>query len=602
MNHRIKSLLAVLLAGAMTLSLASCAPEDPAVVQERFDSFVNELFVGSLESDFTSVVYFVEEPEKYGVDREAAEVTVGTLETDENFKAAQEQNRELLKEVGRFNRELLTPEQQDTYDILQYSCQMGLDIGADRFRYHGSYFSTFSGAHTNLLTALSELHLTEESDAAKLPALLESVSSYMDSLLDYTRKQQEHGTLTIDFDEVIETCQGVVDQGENGTVLTSLCAQVDALELDQETKESFKEQIRTAYQEHFVASYQRIVDTMKELQGGFNNLEGMSAVPDGQDYYKLLFAASTGVEETPEEVKQMAVDRLRKCFSRLGGFAFMYPEEYDAWLDGKYVTSFSSYEEMLLFLDAQTDADFPDVGELNYVIDPIPEDVANSGVAAYFIIPAVDEKDAMRIRVNTGNTVNLNDMSTFSTLAHEGIPGHMYASAASYGQLSSDFRKIFGTSTGFSEGYATYVELYSLDYLEQQGIPAFVLDMERLNVEATNCLIAIMDIAINYEGMSRERFKEEFSAAFDPEYLDEYYDLMRLEPTAYLSYYVGWMKIEELREKAEKELGEAFSEKEFHTALLQSGSVPYFIVERNIQSYIDTTLEGVPTGEGASAA
>ena len=63
---------------------------------------------------------------------------------------------------------------------------------------------------------------------------------------------------------------------------------------------------------------------------------------------------------------------------------------------------------------------------------------------------------------------------------------------------------------------------------------------------------------------------------------------MRLEPTAYLSYYVGWMKIEALKEQAEKALDDAYTDLGFHTALLRSGSVPYFIVERNVQSWIDS--------------
>ena len=605
MKHDIKRLSALLLAAAMILPLAACGPQDPETIQARFDDFVNELFVGAIESDYTSTLFFVEEPEQYGIDRDAVEVSIGTPETDENYKAAREQNQALLDEIHRYDRELLTPEQQDTYDIIEASSQLGLEMGADRFRYHGSYFSTFSGVHTNLLTNLSELQITEEADAAKLPQLLESVTPYIDSLLDYTRKQQEHGTLTIDFDEVIEVCDGVVEQGENGTVLASLYAQVDALDIDPDAKARYREEIRTAYNEHFLTSYQKIADTMEELRGGFNNEEGMCAIPDGKEYSELLFAAATGVEESPEEVRQLAEERLQKAFSRLGGLAFLYPDEYNAWLEGAYTTSFTSYEQMLEFLADATAADFPDAGELNYVIDPIPEDVANSGVAAYFIVPAVDEKDAMRIRVNTGNTVELDALSTFTTLAHEGIPGHMYASAYSYGHLSSDFRKVLGTSGGFNEGYATYVELLSLDYLESTGIPASVLDMERLNVEMTNCLVTIMDIAINYEGMSREQFREEFSSVFDPAFLDEYYDLMRLEPTAYLAYYVGWMKLEELRADAEKQLGDAFTDLDFHTALLQSGSVPYSIVERNVEHYIQRTLEalsGTPAGEGEAGS
>ena len=294
----------------------------------------------------------------------------------------------------------------------------------------------------------------------------------------------------------------------------------------------------------------------------------------------------------------MAEERLDKTISRMGGLAFLYPDAYNGWLEEGYKTAFASYEEMLTFLDSATDASFPDVGELSYVIDPIPADVANSGVAAYFINPAVDESGPLRIRVNTQNTVDMNALSTFSTLAHEGIPGHMYASAYSYQNLSSDFRKVLASQTGYNEGYATYVELLSLGYLEEQGIPAEVLEMERLNAELSNCLVTIMDISVNYDGMSREEFADAFSMYIDPSFADYYYDMMRLEPTAYLSYYAGWLKLESLRDYAEKELDDSFTEMGFHTAILKSGSVPYFIVERNVNAWI----EEVKANPGSSAA
>ena len=86
----------------------------------------------------------------------------------------------------------------------------------------------------------------------------------------------------------------------------------------------------------------------------------------------------TALDESPDEIRQMAEERLDKTISRMGGLAFLYPDAYNGWLEEGYKTAFASYEEMLTFLDSATDASFPDVGELSYVIDPIPADVANS--------------------------------------------------------------------------------------------------------------------------------------------------------------------------------------------------------------------------------
>ena len=209
-------------------------------------------------------------------------------------------------------------------------------------------------------------------------------------------------------------------------------------------------------------------------------------------------------------------------------------------------------------------------------------------MAAYFVNPAVDETGPLRIRVNTENTAELRAPGTYMTLAHEGIPGHMYAASLFYQDLASNFRKVLGSQTGYNEGYATYVELHALEYLEGGEIPDPVLEMERLNAEMSYALVTMMDIDVNYYGLSREEFTGQYGSYFAEGFADTYYDLMRLEPTAYLSYYVGWMKIEALKEQAEKALDDAYTDLGFHTALLQSGSVPYFIVERNVQSWIDS--------------
>ena len=161
--------LALLLTAALVLPLAACGPGDPATVQSRFDAFTEELFLGTMSSDFTSSLYFLEDPAAFGIDRSQMEVSVGTPDTDENFTAAAQQNRALLDTLHRFDRSVLTPEQQDTYDLLEWSCNISAASYEDRFRCYGSYFSNLSGVHTGLLTTLSELQVSSESDLARLP-------------------------------------------------------------------------------------------------------------------------------------------------------------------------------------------------------------------------------------------------------------------------------------------------------------------------------------------------------------------------------------------------------------------------------------------------
>ena len=313
-----KRLSALLLALSLTLPLAACSSGDPAVVQSRFDDFTQEMFLGTMQSDFTSSVYFVENPEAYGFDRSEMEVTVGVEESDENFREAAKQNEATLDALHRFDRSLLTAEQQDTYDLLAWSGELSQKSYEDRFRYYGSYFSNLSGVHTSLLTTLSELQVQSEEDLQKIPDLLRSIPDYIDSLLEYTRKQQEEEVLTIDFDSVIDVCDSTASQGEDSTVLLNLLAQAEGLGLSDEAVARYQSEIREAYLECFIPSYEKIADTMRELENGFNNTEGMAALPEGKDYYEILFAAATALDESPDEIRQMAEERLDKTISRMG--------------------------------------------------------------------------------------------------------------------------------------------------------------------------------------------------------------------------------------------------------------------------------------------
>ena len=277
-----KRLSALLLALSLTLPLAACSSGDPAVVQSRFDDFTQEMFLGTMQSDFTSSVYFVENPEAYGFDRSEMEVTVGVEESDENFREAAKQNEATLDALHRFDRSLLTAEQQDTYDLLDWSGKLSQKSYEDRFRYYGSYFSNLSGVHTSLLTTLSELQVQSEEDLQKIPDLLRSIPDYIDSLLEYTRKQQKEEVLTIDFDSVIDVCDSTASQGEDSTVLLNLLAQAEGLGLSDEAVARYQSEIREAYLECFIPSYEKIADTMRELENGFNNTEGMAALPRRQ--------------------------------------------------------------------------------------------------------------------------------------------------------------------------------------------------------------------------------------------------------------------------------------------------------------------------------
>lgn len=138
------------------------------------------------------------------------------------------------------------------------------------------------------------------------------------------------------------------------------------------------------------------------------------------------------------------------------------------------------------------------------------------------------------------------------------------------------------SNSGFSEGYATYVENQSLKFLD---LDPKTVNMYVYNDLLNNYYVLLMDIAVNYEGMSKEEFTAHFDM-FDSSALEGIYDQLADNPGVFMSYYYGYYQISELRKEAKDKLEKDFDDVKFNDALLQSGSVNFDIVKRNIDTYM----------------
>ena len=225
---------------------------------------------------------------------------------------------------------------------------------------------------------------------------------------------------------------------------------------------------------------------------------------------------------------------------------------------------------------------------MEYQIEEINEDLASdSGVTAYFHIPSLDGTSVKQLRVNP-KTNDVQSLSTYTTVAHEGFAGHMYQYGYMYENLTSPFRKAIASAPAYSEGYATYVQYECMKYLEDMDE-----DMLELYQEAellSNSLTILIDIGIHYEGWSKEDvsdFLEESGMMLDDESLTMLYQQLQANPAAFVPYYVGYEEIANMKEEVQEECGNTFDNKAFHQALLETGTATFEVVERHINRYVE---------------
>ena len=119
-----------------------------------------------------------------------------------------------------------------------------------------------------------------------------------------------------------------------------------------------------------------------------------------------------------------------------------------------------------------------------------------------------------------------------------------------------------------------------------------LLQLFKENELASYCLVIGADIGIHYEGWDLTQFTDymsEFGFALSKEEATPLYNQLWANPAAFQPYYVGYEEIIDLKENAQDKLGNKFKEKDFNTALLESGIAPFSVVERHIDSYIKRT-------------
>lgn len=579
----------------LTLSISGCQKQTTANpdMQAKFDQFIEQEFIDTMESDYTTLHCFIENPEDFNIDMNNVEISFGSGYDQEALAQAKEITEKTAAKFNQFDRDALTTSQQETYDIYQSSLNLALKLNDDKYDYLAPVFETATGDYCQIPTLLTDWTLRNEQDVQDLITLVDDTDRYFQSQLDYVNKQAENQTLSINVDEVINYCNSIIDNQDSSSILESLNNKIDALDIDSASKDSYKQQLETVYQESFITAYQNIIDTLEQLDSNQINQGGLSNLEYGKEYYQLLLQNATGSDKTVTEIQSKIEDAMNDCLTQMQKILVSNPSSQIAAQNNfsTIKTNYTSYEDIIDDLASEIKNDFPDIGTINYQVAAIDPALANDSIAAYYNLPALDSTIPNQIRVNTNNNeIDIQDVNTFQTIAHEGIPGHMYQTNYSYQNLDNNYRIILASNSAFQEGWAVYVQYYCNKYLSQQ-INSDILELMKYNNIYSYYAMILADIGIHYEGWDLDEFNDNLTelgfALSDQDGLKQQYNQLRDNPTIFVPYYYGYLEFSNLKEKAQAALKDNFNDQEFHQALLESGSVPFSIVEQHVDQYIE---------------
>ncbi len=631
----LKKFAALLLSAALLLNLSACQPRQeekepeitiPPILQETpveppaepqkepsesfptsyasteemraaFDQFILDEFVSQLEGDYLSIHQTLRHPEVYGINLAESEVTLGDAISDEFVEEAKTENLKLKAQFETFDYEQLTPEQQETYGVYEYMLNNALDSMKEEFVYLGGAFTPMQGLQTDIASLLMEFSFYEEADVKAYLEMMRDVPRYVDDTLEYTRRQAELGYFMPDVSaqSTLNYCKKLLDSGMDSALLASVLYNIESCDfLSENQVQSYCNEARQIFESCILPSYQNIYDNISVLMNPMNNQMGLAWFEQGAEYYEYLFRLKTGSSRSVNATKLLLEHYMNGAMEEIAAIAAKNKPSYRAYLYQGIHTGYESSGEILTDLETWVFDNFPYIEPVDYTVTYLDPQVAVDGVSAYYVVPPLDSTLPQKIKINPSNSMDANDPSALSTLAHEGLPGHLYQTNYVLQNLDDPFRQSVSI-LGYSEGYATYVEILSLGYLnnlEQDENNEYAFDADEVALAQyynlfENCLIALCDIGIHYD-----RWTEGDMLIFMQQYLDiddvsGIYNQLVGDPAGFLSYYVGCVEFLELRRIAQEELGDRFKEIDFHEAILKGGDLPFSVLKKNIEAYIE---------------
>ena len=565
---RFKKIFAIFL--SFLLFLTGCSNISlPTNADAAFRNFTLNLFRQDVTSTTLGLHYTIQNPETYGI--EVSNITLGSYDIDEAGSLAAIENCQAT--LDKFSYKTLSKENQITYDVLSYHLEMSKE-GASYSLYEEP-LSPITGIHAQLPVLLAEYQFVSEADVKTYLALIETTPDYFASLINFEQKKSDAGLFMSDttVDSVLEQCNAFVAMGEDNYLLSTFKERIHALDSISDTsKADYISQNRQLVFNSVVPAYEKLIDAISNLKGSGKNSQGLCYLPSGKDYYTFLVARETGSSRSVDEILTLIQSQISDDLLTMQDIVSKNPTvtEKTAGL------TTTSPDLILKDLEEKICTAFPIPENVNVEVKYVPSALEAYLSPAFYLIPAIDDTAENVIYINQAN--NLDGIHLFTTLAHEGYPGHLYQTTYYAAQNPDPLRNLFNFK-GYVEGWATYAEMCSY-YLSSLDKPSATL------LQKNNSLIlglyAWTDIGVHYGGWNLER-TEQFWNTYgidDANTIAEIYNIIIGDPANYLSYYVGYLEILELkREMIEKE-GDAFSQKEFHQKFLEIGPAPFEIVSK----------------------
>lgn len=577
-NRRLSFLLGSLFLTCILLTGCFGGKQSSEQIQAGFDAFLNDIFVAEVQNDGITFNYTLSHPENFGITKMPE--TLGDYSLD-YIKADLAKTENLLSSLKDFPYRKLTDEQKLTYDILKADLEQTLE-GSDFFLYQNTLSKTI-GLQAQLPVLFAEYHFSDKASVDTYLALLSDIERYYGQILEMEKAKIEAGLFMshATASDIIEQCRNFISKTDNNLLIEVFNDQVETVDdLSREQKDAYRAKNKEIVLNSVIPAYKNMISFLTQHIDDGVNSGGLCYLPEGKEYYQYLVSASTGSSKTIKEADK-ALDLLMKNnFYTMQKIASENPEILEEAIDVSY--PMKDPDKILSYLEEAIKTDYPEIEAVDYSVKYVHESLQPSISPAFYLTPPIDDDDQNAIYINPYKDYNLD--AIFTTLAHEGYPGHLYQNVYFNQTEPAAIRSLLGC-TGYSEGWATYVEMNSYDL---SGIDKELSAFLQANNLASLCMYGKIDIGINYYGWDLAKttqYLKQFNVT-EPSVIKDIYQSMIAEPGNYLNYILGYNEFWEMKNTAIKKLGSDFVLKDFHEFVLSIGPAPFDIINNYLKDWI----------------
>lgn len=546
--------------------------------QQEFTEYTNQIFCSEVAASTLNMHYNLAHPEKYGI--ENYPITYGSISVNENGETSVllENWKEKLR---GFEKSKLTLSQQMTYDIMIDF--ISKELSATGFDLYDEILRPSTGFTSQLPVLLAEYTFYDERDIKDYLGLLSITPDFFAQIIEFEKKKSQQGLFMADFaaDDIVQQCNNFTEEPENNYLLSTFDSRIAEMSdvLTQEQMDAYIMQNRQLVLEKLIPAYRVLAGEVAALKGSGKNSGGLCGLPKGREYYCRLVTDVTGSDLSVTEMQKQTEQQRRQDMEDMKALAQKNPDIGQKCANYQLPTE--DVELILQDLQVKMEKDFPKAPQVAYTIKSVHPSLEEYTAPAFYLTPPIDDISQNCIYINESKGDE--KLKLYTTLAHEGFPGHLYQNVMERSSGLAPVRSLFGSS-GYAEGWATYVEMQSFYYSDvEKDVAAYL----QKNQSALLSLYATADMGIHYDGWTLRDTIDFFQGynIVDKQAIQEIYQLIVEEPAHYLKYYIGYLEFLNLKGYAMKKYGEDYSNYRFHQALMKMGPAPFAILKKYLPKY-----------------